>query len=182
MKPFAALGLFALALASSGALAQEYPRLKAGLWELNRLSDRANDKGMRTTVCLDESVQKEMWDMGVGAMKGMCSKSDFHISGSHGSGEFVCNMAGSQMHSKSTMTLMGDTAYRTEVDTTFDPPLNGMAKSHSTLDAKYTGACKPGQRPGDIMLPNGSVMNMRDMAGGRPPAAAPRAAPAPAPK
>src|SRR5689334_24739922 len=99
MKPRLTLALLALALLAPGVCAQEYPRLKPGLWELNRLSDRPNDKGMRTTACLDESVQKEMWDIGVGAMKGMCSKSDFHISGSRGTGEFVCNMGGSQMRS-----------------------------------------------------------------------------------
>jgi len=183
MKTLVPLALFAAALASAGAAAQEYPKLKPGLWELNRMSDRPNDKGMQTTVCLDESVQKEMWDMGVGAMRGMCSKTDFHMSGGRGTGEAICNFGGSTMHSKSTMTLAGDTAYRTEVDTTFDPPMNGMAKSHSTIEAKYAGGCRPGQRPGDVTMPNGMVMNLRDMAAGRPPAAAaPRPAPAPAPR
>ena len=156
------------------AAAQEYPRLKPGLWEMNRTSERTNPTaGMRMTICLDETVQKEMWEMGAGAMKGMCSKTAFSLSGGKGSGEFVCNMGGSTMRSKSTMTLTGDTAYHTEIDTTFDPPLNGMAQSHSTLDARYTGACKAGQRPGDMTLPSGQTINMRDMAGGRMPPGAP---------
>ena len=184
MKPFVVAGLVALALASSGASAQQYPKLKPGLWQMSRNSDRAPDKaGMPPiTVCFDESVQKEMWDMGAGAMRGMCSKTDFHMNGSGGSGETICNFGGSTAHSKSSMTLTGDTAYRTEVDTTFDPPMNGMARSHMTIDGKYLGACKPGQRPGDVTMPTGQVMNMRDMAGGRPPGPPPRSAPAPAPK
>ena len=113
--------------------------------------------------------------MGLGAMKGMCSKTDFRISGGKGSGEFICNMGGSTMHSTASMVLTGDTGYRTDVDTTFDPPLNGMAKSHSTVEARYTGACKAGQRPGDMLLPNGQTMNMRDMAAGRTPGAPPPA-------
>jgi hypothetical protein len=153
------------ALIAASAAAQEYPRLKPGLWELNRVSDRPNDKGMRISMCLDQSVQKEMWDMGVGAMKGMCSKSDFHISGGKGTGEFICNMGGSTMHSKSVMTLTGDTAYRTEVDTTFDPPMGGTAKAHSTVESHYVGACKAGQQPGDVTMPNGQTMNMRNMMG-----------------
>ena len=153
------------ALGAAAASAQDYPRLKAGLWELNRLSDRPNDKGMRMSMCLDQSVQKEMWDMGVGAMKGMCSKSDFRISGGKGTGEFVCNMGGSTMHSRSVMTLTGDTAYRTEIDTTFDPPMGGMSKTHSTVESHYVGACKPGQQPGDVTMPNGTTMNMRNMMG-----------------
>jgi hypothetical protein len=166
-NPVLSVLLACAALVPCAVLAQDYPKLKPGLWELNRLSDRPNDKGMRTSICLDESLQKDMWEMGVGAMKGMCSKSDFRISGGKGSGEFVCNMGGSTMRSKSTMTLTGDTAYHTEVDTTFDPPLNGMAKTHSTLEARYLGSCRTGQRPGDMTLPNGQTMNMRDAVGGR---------------
>jgi len=160
--------LACLALVALPAAAQEYPKLKPGLWQLTRTSDRGTPAGgMTMTICMDEALQKEMWDMGLGAMKGMCTKTDFHISGGKGNGEFVCNMGGSNMHSKASMVLTGDTGYRTEVDTTFDPPLNGMAKSHSTVDARYTGACKAGQRPGDMLMPNGQTMNMRDMAAGR---------------
>jgi hypothetical protein len=91
--------------------------------------------------------------MGLGAMKGMCSKTDFQISGGKGSGEFVCNIGGSSMHSKASMTLTGDTRYRTEVDTTFEPPLNGMAKSHSTVEARYTRRLQGGQRPATCCCP-----------------------------
>ena len=162
------------ALLPLAAAAQEYPKLKPGLWELTRSSDRPTPPGgMRMTICMDEPLQREMWDMGVGAMKGMCSKTDFHLSGGKGNADFVCNMGGTTMHSRSSMTVTGDTGYRTEVDTTFDPPLNGMAKSHSTVDARYTGACRAGQRPGDMVLPNGQTVNIRDMTPGRLPPGAP---------
>lgn len=32
-----------------------------------------------------------------------------------------------------------------------------------TLEAKWLGACKPGQKPGDIVMPGGFKMNVRDM-------------------
>jgi hypothetical protein len=183
MKPLVPLALLALALASTGAVAQQYPKLKAGLWQMSRTSDRPGDRSTPITICFDDTVQKEMWDMGAGQMRGFCSKTDFHMSASGGTGETICNFGGSTAHSTSKMTLTGDTAYRTEVDTTFDPPMNGnMAKSHMTIEGKYLGACKAGQRPGDVTLPNGQVVNMTDMNAARPPAAAPRPAPAPAPK
>jgi hypothetical protein len=32
-----------------------------------------------------------------------------------------------------------------------------------TIEAKWLGACKPGQKPGDIMMPGGMKMNIKDM-------------------
>ena len=164
LRPLALLA--AASLLSAPAFAQDYPKLRPGLWDLTKSSDRPNDPGQRTSICLDESLQKEMYQSGLGAMSGMCSKHEFHLKGSRGDAEFICNMGANTMHSKSVMTIDGDTAYRTEIDTTFEPPLNGQAHTHSTLVARHTGACKPGQRPGDMILPNGRSINMRDAMGG----------------
>ena len=35
--------------------------------------------------------------------------------------------------------------------------------STSTIEAKWIGACKPDQKPGDIMMPGGMKMNIKDM-------------------
>ena len=179
-----------VAAVSLPALAQDYPKLKAGLWEMERSSDRpssAPERGPaqpnRTTMCLDDSVQREMFDMGAGAMKGMCSKHDFKLSGNRGTADFVCDIAGSRMHSQSTMVLNGNTGYRTEIRTTYDPPFMGQTENFTVLTARHVGVCKPGQRPGDMVLPNGQTINMRDAmrpppggppgaAQGRPPAGA----------
>ena len=32
-----------------------------------------------------------------------------------------------------------------------------------TIEAKWLGACKAGQKPGDIMMPGGMKMNITDM-------------------
>ena len=157
-----------LAMATLPAVAQDFPKLKPGLWEMERSSDRsAPNMPNRMTMCLDESVQREMVDMGAGAMKGMCSKHDFRISGDHCSGDFVCDIGGSTMHSKSTMTLQGDVGYRTEIYTTYEPPFMGQTRTKTVITARNVGACKPGQRPGDMILPNGQTMNMHDAMSGK---------------
>jgi hypothetical protein len=175
------VGLVLAAIASPG-FALDFPRLKAGLWEMERASDRASGQPNKMTMCLDDSVQKQMFDMGTGAMAGMCSKHDFSFSGNRGTGDFVCDIAGSRMHSKSTMLLNGNTSYRTEIRTTYDPPFMGQTESMTVLTARHLGACRPGQRPGDMVMPNGQTLNVRDVMGGaRPPSAAkgPPAAPPP---
>ena len=35
--------------------------------------------------------------------------------------------------------------------------------STTTIEAKWLGACKPDQKPGDIMMPGGMKMNIKDM-------------------
>jgi len=153
---------FLLALLCAPAFAEDYPKLKPGLWEMERGSDRSQGGPNRMTMCLDESVQKEMFDIGAGAMTGMCSKHDFKLSGNRGTADFVCDIAGSRMHSQSTMVLNGNTGYRTEIRTTYDPPFMGQTENFTVLTARHVGACKPGQRPGDMVLPNGQTINMRN--------------------
>lgn len=153
-------------VAAAPAAAQDFPQLAPGLWEMNRVSDaapaQANANANRMTLCLDRSLSKEMFEMGVGAMKGMCSRHEFHLSGGRGTGDFVCEMGGSRMHSTSTMVLDGDTAYRTEIHTTWDPPFMDRAKSDTVLTAHRVGACPPGERPGDVTTAQGTRFNIRD--------------------
>lgn len=158
------------ALAALPATAQDAPKLRAGQWEMVRKSGRADDKGMRMTMCMDDAMQREMWTMGMGAMRGMCSKSDVRFSGGRGSVDLVCNVSGSTMRSKGAITFTGDTAYHTDIDTTYDPPSNGMARSRMVVESRWLGACKAGQRPGDMILPNGTTINMRNALGGAQPA------------
>jgi hypothetical protein len=156
----AVIGCLAFAVPAYGI---DFPHLKPGLWEMQRASDRSAEQPNRATMCLDDSVQKEMLDMGAGAMQGMCSRHDFRFSGNRGTGDFVCTMGGTTMRSTSTMVLTGNTAYRTEIDTTYDPPMMGHARTKTVITAKRLGACKPGQRAGDLVLPNGQTLNMHDV-------------------
>jgi hypothetical protein len=40
----------------------------------------------------------------------------------------------------------------------------GVARdSTSTVEAKWLGACKPDQKPGDMVMPGGIKMNIKDM-------------------
>ena len=159
-------------LAALPAAAAQFPQLKPGLWEMERAVDPAaapSGRPMpaeRTSMCLDDSVQREMFDMANGAMKGACTRHDFKLTGNRMTGDVVCSMGGSTMHSKSLMVLDGNSAYRTDIDTTYDPPFMGHSHAKMVIRARNVGPCKPGQRPGDLVLPNGQTMNMRDVMNG----------------
>ena len=82
------------AFAALPALAADYPKLQSGLWEMQRSSDRPDAQPNRATMCLDDKVQKELFDL-AGAMQGTCSKHEFRFTGNRGRGDFVCTMGGS---------------------------------------------------------------------------------------
>lgn len=170
-RPLLLVLIFAAANAGAQDLAS-LPKLKPGLWDLTTSSDRAaaKDPGpQHSALCLDESVQKQMLEFSQGMMRGMCSKHELKVSGNTVSGESVCQFGGSTMRSKSTMKFSGVTAYRTEADTTFEPPLMGMAKSHTVVDGKHAGACPAGMQPGDLRLASGQVINIKQLAQQQPP-------------
>ena len=74
-----------------------------------------------------------------------------------------CDLGITKMQSQAVMTLSGNTSYHTEARATFDPPLNGAKESTSIIDGKHVGACKPGQQPGDMTLPGGQTVNVRQL-------------------
>jgi len=156
-----------IALLPIVANAQNFPKLKPGLWEMTTTNTRSKDRPpLKTSLCTDASLQQEMIRMSTGMMQGMCSKFDTKYVGNTFTGEATCNLGGSTMRSKSVMTLTGDTAYRTEAHASFDPPMGGMSQSDTVIEGRLVGACKPGQQPGDMMMPNGQTMNIRNIMGG----------------
>ena len=162
-----ALYVLLVLAAPLAAAAQDWPKLKPGLWEMSNTSTRQPSRApMKTTICLDASVQQDMIRMSSGMMQGMCSKFETKFVGNKFSGEATCNLGGSTMRSKSVMTLTGDTAYRTEAHASFNPPMGGMSQSDTVIEGRHVGACKPGQQPGDMMMPNGQTMNIRNIMGG----------------
>lgn len=155
------------ALLSFATQAQQFPKLKPGLWEMTTTNTRSKDRPpLKSSLCTDASLQQEMIRMSAGMMQGMCSKFDTKYVGNTFTGEAICNLGSSTMRSRSVMTLTGDTAYRTEAHATFDPPMGGISQSDTVIEGRNIGACKPGQQPGDMTMPNGQTMNIRNMMGG----------------
>lgn len=156
----------ALLAAASVALAQDFPKLKPGLWEVTTTSGRREGAAPRpTSMCLDDSVQQDMYRISTGMMTGMCSKHDIRVAGSRVTADAVCDLGGTRMESRAVMTLSGNTAYRTEAHATFDPPMMGARESSTLIEGRHVGACKPGQKPGDMVLPGGQTVNIRQLLG-----------------
>jgi len=161
----AALAAVALALmASPPAAAVDYPTLKSGQWDMTTTTGNAGDAPRKSTICLDASTQKAMLDMGAGMQKEMCSRMEIRREGQKFITDAECKLGATLMKSHGVMTMIGDTAYRTESSATFDPPLvRDVRESRSVIEGKYVGACRDGLLPGDMVTPTGQKINLNQL-------------------
>lgn len=167
MSPARLLLALAVALAAPAHAVSldDYPRLKPGLWEVSsRTSEQPKDSPpARSSMCLDDATAREMYRFSQGMMEGMCSKFDVRHTGNRYVSEAVCKLGESRMVARSTMTVVGDTAYHIEGSSTYDPPFMGIKQATTTVDARHAGPCKPGQQPGDVVTAGGKTINIRNL-------------------
>ena len=75
----------------------------------------------------------------------------------------VCKVDGSTAKTRSIFSGRFDSAYKVESKSTFEPPMEGMRETSSRMEAKWLGACKPGQKSGDISMPGMPNINMDEI-------------------
>ncbi len=132
-------GLFGFALAFS-ALAAEPPVLKSGLWEVTRSGGQQPERKSLTTMCLDESVQAQMREFGMGAAKELCSQSDRSFEGNKMTMTATCKLGQTTMKTSSVMTFFGNASYH--MDGTRDlRPADGNDEGHEDNGGRQVGRC-----------------------------------------
>jgi hypothetical protein len=154
---------------SSAQAADELPPRKAGLWEVTMRSsgEEGAPPAAVSEQCVDAESDKKMQEMGRG-MQDNCSLNETKRSGDTISIKSVCKLQESTISSDAVFSGNFQDSYHAKISATFNPPLMGMSGSTTTLDARYLGACKADQKPGDIVLPGGMKMNVFSMPGGHP--------------
>ncbi len=160
------LGAMALLAATTIqlALADEMPSRKPGLWQVVMDRPGKNMPQHEIKSCIDANTDAEMFKMGMATAQGMCSRLESHRDGDVFTTGAVCKMNETQMTTHSVSHFTGDTAYHTDINTRFDPPMMGKAESVMTQDAKWMGPCPSDMQPGDIVMGNGMKMNLKSMA------------------
>jgi hypothetical protein len=160
----AAIAGVVIALATAVAFAaDEMPKRKSGLWEIKM------GKGAPTmTQCVDQSRDEALRAAGNEIAQDMkCTMSNVQKGAGTYAFQQTCQMGGSRITSTTRVTGSFDTAYRMESHAKYDPPMMGMSESTTVMEAKWLGACKPGQRPGDMTMPGGMTLNVYDMLDGK---------------
>ena len=114
--------------------------------------------------CTDETTDKEMSTSFSPVGKEMCSKQDIQKTATGYVSDSVCGFSGVSITSHAEITGDFNSAYTVKSTSHSERGPAGMPRdSSTTIEAKWLGACKGDQKAGDIMMPGGMKMNIKDM-------------------
>ena len=153
--------LLTFSTAAAGA-SFDPPKRKSGLWEIKISSAQAGGSHMMQQ-CVDEKSDDLAKNDMRGTQKSSCSKNEFHKEGDKIVHDSVCKVDGSTAKTRSIFSGRFDSAYKVESKSTFEPPMEGMRETSSRMEGKWLGACKPGQKSGDISMPGMPNINMDEI-------------------
>jgi hypothetical protein len=141
----------------------EMPARKPGLWEM-KMQPIAGMPGMTMQHCTDETTDKFMNTTFSPMAKDMCSKNEMKKTATGYVTDSVCNIGGVSSTSHAEITGDFNSAYTMKVTAHSEGGAKGAPRDTATeLEARWLGACKPDQKPGDIMMPGGMKMNVKDL-------------------
>jgi hypothetical protein len=153
--------------AASPAAALDLPARKAGLWELQMNFENRNLPAQTMQHCIDVETDKLMNSMGGGMRSDMCSKQDVQKVGSTIVVDSVCKAGPATTTSHAVVSGDFSSAYTVKVSSKREgaavPGMSAKGESGMTITAKWLGACKADQKPGDIIMAGGRKFNIRDM-------------------
>ena len=154
------LGLAAASLAG-GALAADTPKRKSGLWEINTQMEGIPSMGAMQQ-CIDQKTD-DLMQQQAKKEKPDCSVMDVKPQGNKVTMHSVCKFEGTTATTDAVFIGAFDSAYKGDMKIRYNPPMHGVSESKMSMEAKWLGPCKPGQKPGDVIMPNMKGMNMNDM-------------------
>jgi hypothetical protein len=165
-RKLALLGSAVCLVVSTGvASADDLPVRKAGLWELKMVRAGSPVPEMTMQHCTDETVDKEMNNNVSPMAKQICAKQDIKKTSTGYVSDSECSVAGMTTTSHAEITGDFNSVYTVKTTSHAQGGPAGTAGRDTTvtLEAKWLGACRADQKPGDIVMPGGFKMNVRDV-------------------
>ena len=153
-------------VAPTGADAQDVPKRKSGLWQQTVTTSSPGVPPQSMSMCTDEKTDNLMANQ-AGANQ-RCTQQSVRRQGNALVVDAVCKDANTTVHTHGTFTGDFTSRYAGEMRTTFEPPMHGMKEMTQKIEARWVGPCKPGQKPGDVVMEGMGGMNMQEMMGGDP--------------
>jgi hypothetical protein len=158
--------LMSCLLASLPALparADDLPMRKPGLWEMKIARIGSVLPAMTTQHCTDESHEKDMSTSFLPLSKETCAKRDIQKTATGYVADYGCAVGGVKIVSHADITGDFNSAFTVKSTTHSERGDSGPKYDNATtIEAKWLGACKPDQKPGDIVMPGGFKLNVKD--------------------
>jgi hypothetical protein len=150
-------------MSALAAAAIEMPTRKAGLWEMKMVRTGSPMPEMTMQHCTDASTDKAMSSSFSPMSKDICSRNDTQKTATGYVTDSVCTVSGMAVTTHSETSGDFNSAYTVKVTSHSQGGPSGPRDTTMTLEAKWLGACKADQKPGDILMPGGRKMNVKDM-------------------
>jgi hypothetical protein len=153
----------ACCLAAGFARADELPTRKAGLWEMKVVKVGSVMPELTMQHCTDPTTDKDMINSVSPLAKQICTKQEVQKTATGYAADSVCTVAGVSMTSHSELAGDFNAAYSVTTQSHLEKGPESLRNTTSKIEAKYLGDCKPGQKPGDIIMPGGGFrVNIKD--------------------
>jgi hypothetical protein len=152
-------------LPAPAARADELPSRKPGLWEMKMVRTGSPLPEMTMQHCTDEATDKEMSTAFSPMSKDVCSKRDIQKTATGYVSDSVCNVGGVSITAHSDITGDFNSAFTVKSNSHSEGGPSALPRDATvTVEAKWLGACKADQKPGDIVMPGGFKLNVKDAA------------------
>jgi len=143
------------------AAADDVPARKAGLWEVRTVIGNRSGNGLTVKQCVDGETDTMMLSMTGPFADTACPRRDVKRSGDTVTVEAACTAMNKAGTARAVITGSFERAYEMTVTAHGDGMPGGAITM--TMTGTWLGACKDGQKPGDVIMPGGVKLNIRDM-------------------
>jgi len=152
-----------MAVGSALAFGLDLPKRKSGLWDIKITPASTNRPTQTIQMCIDQKTDDMAQQMGESVARRACSKQQIRREGNKIVGDSVCTIGDTTATSHTVFSGEFDRVYHGEIRTKYSPPLLGKSENVTLIDAKWVGPCQADQKPGDMIMPNGMKINIREM-------------------
>ena len=155
----AAVAMMGMLCATAAAAADEFPRRKAGLWEMKTTGGPV---GARTIQqCIDAATDDLLRTRSNEGQN--CTRPLVERDGSRYKVRSNCENNGVKSTVDGEYTMSGDAAYTGDMKMSFDPPMSGVSEMNMKMEGRWVGACKAGMKPGDVVMQGMPRLNVLEM-------------------
>lgn len=140
------------------------PARKAGLWEVTTVNGEGSGKGsagLTVKQCVDADTDAMLLSLTGPFADTACPRRDVTRSGDTVTVDATCTAMNKAATARAVITGSFERAYAMTVTARSDAvPGGGITM---TMNGTWLGPCAAGQRPGDVVMPGGLKLNIRDM-------------------